>query len=99
MKPIISTEEQYSSVIERIEDLLPLVDEDTPADDDNSKELVYLSNIVADYEGRIFGLDITAGETMPIINAPDEDLARAITADELLAGIEADVRASFQRKK
>ena len=34
----------------RIEELLKIVDDNTPADDKNSIELVILSNLVADYE-------------------------------------------------
>lgn len=34
----------------RIEELLRIVDDNTPADDKNSIELVILSNLVADYE-------------------------------------------------
>lgn len=46
----IENEKQYNVAMERIEELLPLVTEDTPTDDRNSIELVLLSNLVADYE-------------------------------------------------
>lgn len=36
--------------MERIEELLPLVTEQTPEDNKNSVELVLLSNLVEDYE-------------------------------------------------
>ena len=36
--------------MERIEELLKVVDNDTPVNDKNSIELVLLSNLVADYE-------------------------------------------------
>ncbi len=36
--------------MERIEELLPLVTEETPLSDKNSVELVLLSNLVADYD-------------------------------------------------
>ena len=41
---------QYNSAMERIEELLKIVNDDTPEDDKNSVELVLLSNLVADYE-------------------------------------------------
>ena len=46
----IENEIQYKCAMERIEELLKVVDNDTPANDKNSIELVLLSNLVADYE-------------------------------------------------
>ena len=46
----IENENQYKAAMERIEELLPLVTENTPEDDKNSVELVLLSNLVADYD-------------------------------------------------
>ena len=46
----IETERQYAAIMERIEELLPLVSDKTPEDDKNSIELVLLSNLAADYE-------------------------------------------------
>lgn len=46
----IESEEQYLTAMARIEELLPIVKEDTPEDDENYLELVRLSYVVADYE-------------------------------------------------
>lgn len=46
----IETQVQYEATMARIDELLTLVDENTPLDDKNSVELVLLSNLVADYE-------------------------------------------------
>ena len=46
----IENEIQYRSVMQRIDELLKEVNEDTPTDDMRSVELVLLSNLVADYE-------------------------------------------------
>lgn len=46
----IKNEKQYNSTMERIEELLHLVNEDAQEEDKNSVELVLLSNLVADYE-------------------------------------------------
>ena len=46
----IQNEEQYEKVMERIEELLPLVGDDTPVTDRNCVELEILSNLAADYE-------------------------------------------------
>ncbi len=45
----LENEAQYEWAMERVEQLLPLVQEDTPLDDPNCIELVLLSNLVADY--------------------------------------------------
>lgn len=44
------TKEQYELAQERIEELLPLVDESTPANDRNAVELAMMSDIVIAYE-------------------------------------------------
>ena len=46
----IETEIQYKASMERIEELLPLVKDDTPLTDKNLVELELLSNLVADYD-------------------------------------------------
>ena len=45
----IENETQYLWAEQRVEALLPLVNDDTPTDDPNYIELVLLSNLVADY--------------------------------------------------
>lgn len=44
------TKEQYEFALERIEELLPLVNDDTPANDRNAIELSLMSDIVIEYE-------------------------------------------------
>lgn len=46
----IENETQYEAALARIEELLPLVSDDTPIDDPASVELVKISKLVADYE-------------------------------------------------
>ena len=46
----ITNEIAYKATMERIEELLPLVDDNTPMDDKNLIELELLSNLVADYD-------------------------------------------------
>ena len=45
----IENMEQYQWAVNRVEELLPLVNDNTPLDDPNSIELEKLSNMVADY--------------------------------------------------
>ena len=44
------TKEQYEFALERIEELLPMVDDYTPANDRNAVELTMMSDVVIDYE-------------------------------------------------
>ena len=44
------TKDQYEFALARIEELLPLVDDNTPANDRNAVELTMMSDIVIDYE-------------------------------------------------
>ena len=46
----IENEIQYNSTMQRINELLKVVNNETPEDDVRSVELVLLSNLVADYE-------------------------------------------------
>ena len=45
----IENNAQYEWAVQRVEYLLPLVNDNTPLDDPNSIELALLSNLVADY--------------------------------------------------
>lgn len=44
------TKEQYEFAMERVEELLPLVDDSTPANDKNAVELSVVSDVVIAYE-------------------------------------------------
>ena len=50
----IETKAQYDWAVKRVEELLPLVTDETPLDDPNSIELELLSNLVADYSEEHF---------------------------------------------
>lgn len=52
----IETKAQYDWAVKRVEELLPLVTDETPLDDPNSIELELLSNLVADYSEEHFAL-------------------------------------------
>jgi HTH-type transcriptional regulator/antitoxin HigA len=52
----IETKSQYDWAVARVEELLPLVGENTPRDDKNSIELELLSNLVADYSEEHFSI-------------------------------------------
>ena len=44
------TKEQYEFALSRIEELLPIVDDNTPANDRNAVELTMMSDVVIAYE-------------------------------------------------
>ena len=44
------TKEQYEFALVRIEELLPMVDDNTPVNDRNAVELTMMSDVVIDYE-------------------------------------------------
>ena len=50
----IENDLQYSAIMRRINELLKVVNDDTPEDDARNIELVLLSNLVADYEDERF---------------------------------------------
>lgn len=52
----IENMEQYQRAVQRVEELLPLVDDNTPLSDPNSIELEKLSNMVADYSDVHFAI-------------------------------------------
>lgn len=52
----IETKEQYDWAVARVEELLPLVTDETPSNDPRSIELELLSNLVADYSEEHFAI-------------------------------------------
>ena len=55
------TKEQYEFALNRIEDLLLLVTDDTPANDRNAIELTLMSDIVESYEKKHFPIGKPSG--------------------------------------
>lgn len=51
------TQQQYEQALNRIEELLPIVTDETPSYDRNALELIQASNIVEAYEKLHYPLD------------------------------------------
>jgi len=51
------TKEQYEFAMNRVEELLPLIDDNTPANDKSAIELSVMSNIVMEYEKEHFPIE------------------------------------------
>lgn len=60
----IENEVQYAAATARIEELLPLVGDNTPAEDRRSVELVLLSNLVADYDDAYYPIKVPSLQDM-----------------------------------
>ena len=52
----IENKEQYDWAVKRVEELLPLVNDNTPQNDPNCIELELLSNMVADYSEKHYAI-------------------------------------------
>jgi HTH-type transcriptional regulator/antitoxin HigA len=75
----IKDENQYEVLLERIEELLPLVNNDTPATDRNLVELDIISDLVIEYEEKQYPVEMP---TLPEI-IRYEMAERGITQKEL----------------
>ena len=80
---IIKTEHQYNKAIERIEELLLVVGNDTSSDDKNFIELDLLSELVADYEAEYYPVRMP---TLPeIVKSSMSERGLQIDANLILA--------------
>ena len=78
----IENQNQYEWAVKRVEDLLPLVKDDTPLNDPNSIELELLSNLVADYSEEHFSLGVSPSRLSDYISGkcePTLKVAREIS--------------------
>ena len=75
----IKDERQYDVLIERIEELLPLVSNETPEDDRNLVELDIIADLVEEYEQKYYPVRMP---TLPEI-IKDEMAERGISQKEL----------------
>ncbi len=75
----LENEKQYEVMLERIEELLPFVSNETPLTDRNMIELVVVSNLVEEYEEKYYPIEMpTLAEIIK-----DEMADRGITQKEL----------------
>lgn len=77
----LENEKQYEVMLERIEELLPLVSNHTPVSDRNMVELAVISNLVEEYEEKHYPVQMP---TLPEI-IRYEMAERGITQKELAA--------------
>ena len=77
------TKDQYEFALNRIEELLPLVTDETPADDKNAVELTLVSDVVEAYEKEHYPISKpTIGELIGFylekLGMSKKDLAKSI---------------------
>ena len=62
------SKEQYEFALAHIEELLPMVGDNTPANDRNAVELTMMSDVVIDYEKEHYSIGKTFRERNTIMN-------------------------------
>ena len=70
------TKEQYEFALARIEELLPLVTDETPATDRNAVELTMLSDIVIAYEKVHFPIEKPSVGELIVISLNEKDMTQ-----------------------
>jgi Predicted transcription regulator containing HTH domain len=77
------TKEQYNFALTRIEELLPIVDDNTPANDKNAIELSVMSDIVIDYEKTHFPIEKPAVSKLIQLHIEEMGLTQKQLAKEI----------------
>lgn len=77
------TKEQYEFALERIEELLPLVGDDTPANDNKAIELTMMSDIVIAYEKEHFPIDKPTVSELIVLSLEEKGMTQKQLAAEL----------------
>lgn len=70
------TKEQYEFALARIEDLLPLVTDDTPANDRNAIELTLMSDIVIEYEKEHYPIEKPSVADLIELSLKEKDMTQ-----------------------
>lgn len=75
--------EQYEFALERIEELLPLVDDNTPANDRNAIELSMMADAVIAYEKEHFPIGIPTVAELIELSIEEKDMTQRQLASEI----------------
>lgn len=79
------TKEQYEFALARIEELLPLVTDETPANDRNAVELTMMSDIVIEYEKEHYPMEKPSVADLIELSLEEKDMTQRQLA--MLIGI------------
>lgn len=77
------TKEQYEFALQRIEELLPLVDDNTPTNDRNSIELTLMSDTVIEYEKEHFPIGKPTVAQLIEMSLEDKKMSQKQLAQEI----------------
>ncbi len=77
------TKRQYEFALARIEELLPLVDDNTPADDRNAVELTMMSDVVIDYEKEHFPIKKPTVAQLIQLSLEEKNMSQKQLAQEI----------------
>ena len=77
------TKEQYEFALNRIEELLPLVADETPANDKNAIELTLMSDIVESYEKRHFPIGKPSVSELIELSLSEKEMTQKQLATEI----------------
>ena len=77
------TKEQYEFALNRIEELLPLVTDETPTNDKSSIELTLMSDIVEAYEKKHFPIGKSSVAELIELSLEDKDMTQKQLATEI----------------
>ena len=75
--------QQYEFVIQRIEELLPLVNDDTPTNDKNAIELSLMSDIVISYEKEHYPIEKPSVAELIELSLEEKGLTQKQLAGEI----------------
>ena len=77
------TNEQYEFALARIEELLPLVKDDTPANDRNAVELTLMSDTVIEYEKEHYPIGKPTVAQLIELSLEDKNMSQKQLAKEI----------------
>ena len=77
------TKEQYEFALQRIEELLPLVDDNTPTNDRTSIELTLMSDTVIEYEKEHFPIEKPTVAQLIEMSLEDKKMSQKQLAQEI----------------
>ena len=77
------TKSQYEFALAKIEELLPMVSEDTPTDDKDAVELSILSDVVIEYEKEHFPVEKPTVAELVALSLEEKNMTQKQLAEEI----------------
>ncbi len=77
------TKSQYEFALAKIEELLPVVSEETPADDKDAVELSILSDVVIEYEKEHFPIEKPTVAQLVELSLEEKNMTQKQLAEEI----------------